>query len=40
MEFGKAYTEVGEANKQFPKVKFLSCLKEQIRISKVHISFD
>jgi hypothetical protein len=37
MESGKAYAEVGEANKQFTKLKFQSCLKVQIRISQIHI---
>jgi hypothetical protein len=28
----KAHAEVGEANKQFTKLNFYSCLKVQIRI--------
>ncbi len=37
MGSGNAYAEVGEASKQFTKLRFSSCLKVQIIITKIHI---
>jgi hypothetical protein len=31
LDANKTYAEVGEENKQFTKLKFLSCLKYRIR---------